>query len=278
MKTDLLNKIEKTNWDQVVINISGGKDSSALMAWAVDNFPKEKLVCIHAVIDIDWKETRGVVQSQADHFGLPVVFVQAVDKFGKIKGFIDQLLAKRKNRKTGIIGEYQFPGTETRWCTSVLKTGPINKWIRNNCEGNILSLIGERHEESPKREKLIAWRPNADMSKSGRNVVVCSPILELLEDEVWKIIGDLGIPEHPCYKKFGVSRASCAICIFSKDFEIKAAAKYAPEVVAKYLWAEKQIKHTFRYKKATKSTPEIKQTVQMILDDQGVHFEFGGER
>lgn len=32
------------NADHVVVSVSGGKDSAALMQWAVDNFPKEKQV------------------------------------------------------------------------------------------------------------------------------------------------------------------------------------------------------------------------------------------
>ena len=56
--------------DHVIVSISGGKDSSVLMQYAVDNFPKEKLVCVHAKIDIDWKETIPVVEAQCKHFGL----------------------------------------------------------------------------------------------------------------------------------------------------------------------------------------------------------------
>ena len=78
----------KFNPDHVVVSVSGGKDSAALMQWAVENFPKEKLVCVHAQIDIDWKETVPVVEAQCKHFDLPLVIVSAVDKHGKPKGFL----------------------------------------------------------------------------------------------------------------------------------------------------------------------------------------------
>lgn len=252
--------------DHVVVMVSGGKDSAALMQWAVDNFPKDILKCAHAKIDIDWKETIGVVEAQCKHFDLPLVMVEAVDKNGNPKGFLSQLTSPRIDRKTGATKEYQFPSMGQRWCTSMLKVGPLDKYVRT-LRGNVLVLIGERKEESSQRAKLEAWRPDLDNSKPGRQVVKCSPILDLKEDDVWAIIEKNNIPKHPCYG-WGVSRASCAICIFSSNKEIALAAKHAPEIVAKYIEAEKKIQHTFRYKPATKTRDEQKLTIEMILSER----------
>lgn len=251
------------NPDRVVVSVSGGKDSAALMQWAVDHFPKDKLICVHAKIDIDWKETVPVVEAQCKHFDLPLVIVQAVDKNGKIAGFLSKLTGQRKDMKTGEMKEYQFPSMGQRWCTSTLKVGPIDKFVRT-LKGNVLVLIGERREESSQRSKLEAWRPDEDNSKAGRQVVKFSPILDLKETDVWAIIKKNQIPEHPCYG-WGVSRASCAICIFSSNKEIALAAKHAPEIVAAYIEAEKKIKHTFRFKPATKTRAEQKLTIADIL-------------
>ncbi len=261
---------KKFDPEHVVISISGGKDSAALMQWAVNTFPKEKLVCVHAVIDIDWSQTVQVVKDQCSHFDLPVKFVEAVDKTGAPQGFLSILNSPRIDRKTGEAKENQFPDMGNRWCTSRLKIAPIDKFVRT-LKGRVLILIGERREESSQRAKLEAWRPDEQNSKSGREVVKYSPILDLTEAEVWKVIDDNKIPKHPCYS-WGVSRASCAICIFSSNKEIALAAKHAPEIVAKYIEAEKKIKHTFRYKPATKKREEQKLTIESILaaTDEGV--------
>ncbi len=255
--------VKRFNPDHVVVSVSGGKDSAALMQYAVDNFPKSKLVCVHAKIDIDWKETIPVVEAQCRHFDLPLVIVEAVDKNGDPVGFLSKLTGKRRDMKTGELKEYQFPSMGQRWCTSTLKVGPIDKFVRT-LQGKVLVLIGERREESSQRSKLEAWRPDENNSKAGREVVKFSPILDLTEKQVWEIIKANGIPEHPCYG-WGVSRASCAICIFSSNKEIALAAKHAPEIVAKYIEAEKQIQHTFRYKPATKTRAEQKLTIEQIL-------------
>ncbi len=262
-----MDNLRKFNPDHVVVSVSGGKDSAALMQYAADNFPKSKLICVHAKIDIDWKETVPVVQAQCKHFDLPLVIVEAVDKNGDPSGFLS-ILTRPRTTRTGEQIENQFPSMSSRWCTSSLKVGPIDKFIRT-LKGNILVLIGERREESSQRAKLEAWRPDEGNSKAGRTVVKFSPILDLTEEEVWFVINENNIPKHPCYG-WGVSRASCAICIFSSNHEIALAAKHAPEIVAKYIEAEKKIQHTFRYKPATKKREEEKLTISEILKSQGV--------
>lgn len=261
-------ELTTTNWDKIVVCVSGGKDSAALMQMAVENFPKDKLVAVHSVIDIDWNETIGVVREQAKHFGLELVEVQAVHADGRPKGVLSQLTSPRVSRSTGEVGQYQFPDACNRWCTSMVKVAPIDKYVRS-LTGNVLVLIGERAEESSQRAQLEAWRPDEKLSTRARKVVKYSAILEMKESEVWNVIEKNNIPKHPCYS-WGVSRASCAICIFSSNAEIALAAKHAPNVVRDYINAEKQITHTFRYKKATKKAPEQKLTIADILRSEGV--------
>lgn len=263
-------KIEDAaNWDHVVVMTSGGKDSSVLMQYAAENFRPDQITCVHAVIDIDHKETLGVVRSQAAFFQMPLVEVQAVNARGENNGFIKMMLQPRINRKTGKTGQQLFPDCSTQNCTRTLKISPCDKFIRT-LKGNVLVLIGERHEESVKRSKLEAWRPDEDLSlKDGsRTVVKFSPLLPMKELEVWDIIRENQIPVHPCYSQ-GFSRASCAICIHSKDTEVALAAKHQTPIVARYIWMERQLNHSYRYKAATKKKPAQRITVEMILKDQG---------
>jgi len=184
------------NPDHIIINVSGGKDSTALMIYALKNFPKEKLVCVHAKIDIDWKETIGVVEAQCAHFDLPLVVVTSQHKDGSEKGFLSKLVSDRIDRKTKAVKQQKFPDMKNRWCTGELKMSPIHKYVRT-LRGNILSLLGERREESSQRSKLTDWRPNEKLSKAGRNVVDFSPILDLKESEVWAQIKESKAPVHP---------------------------------------------------------------------------------
>jgi 3'-phosphoadenosine 5'-phosphosulfate sulfotransferase (PAPS reductase)/FAD synthetase len=250
-------------WDHIVVNVSGGKDSAVLMAWAIENFPKEKIVCVHAVIDIDWSVTLPVLREQCKHMDLPLVEVQAIHADGRKKGFLSQLTSPRVNRKTGEVGQYKFPDQGNRWCTSMLKVAPIDKHIRK-LKGNILCVLGERREESSQRAKLEEYRPDEKMSVNGRRIVKFSPILDMRVNQVWDVIEYYEIPKHPCYS-WGVSRASCAICIFSSNEEIKIAYDKDPKIVEAYMEAESKIEHTFKYRAATKRRGEVKERISDIL-------------
>lgn len=290
--------------DHAIISISGGKDSAVLMTKTVRELralnPSMKFHFVHAVIDIDWDETLDVVRKQCEHIGVMPTMVQAVNKHGQAKGFLSILTSPRMDRKImkqvkelrkeleriedaheyreaarhieelerSARREYMVPDMGNRWCTSDLKTGPIDKFARS-LKGNVLVVIGERAEESAKRAQLEAWRPDKKNTKPGRNVVKWSPILKMTEADVWAEIEQSGIPVHPCYS-WGVSRASCAICIFSSDKEIAIAAERAPDIVRRYIKAEDSISTTFRHKAATKTREALKISVRDILAGQGV--------
>ena len=251
--------------DYIIISVSGGKDSTYLLDWAVRYLPKEKLVACHAKIDIDWTDTVEVVKSQCKFFDVPLTIVEAVDKNGNPKGFLSKLTSPRIDRKTGEVKENMFPDSRNRSCTAELKVAPIDKFIRT-FKGNVAVLIGERRQESFQRAKLDFWRPDLKLTtKDGkRTVVKISPILDILENEVWDRINEIGAPIHPCYS-WGVTRCSCAICIFSSDKDIEIAMEREPNLVKDYIEAEQKISHTFRYKPATKSRPAIKETIQDIV-------------
>jgi 3'-phosphoadenosine 5'-phosphosulfate sulfotransferase (PAPS reductase)/FAD synthetase len=258
----------KQAFDHVVVSISGGKDSSVLMQYALDNFPLEKLIFVHATIDIDWDETKQVVIDQCIHFGVAdkLHFVQAIDKTGKLIGFVDIL--ERKKISKGESVEQMFPSMDCRWCTSSLKTGPINKLVRT-LKGNIVVLIGERAEESDQRALLEAIRFSETLSVNGRTVHHLSPILPCSEREVWSVIKENKIPVHPCYS-LGVSRASCAVCIFSSNKEIAVAGNHAPHIVARLVKAERKLSTSYRYKAPTKKYPDgQRESLEMILKLEG---------
>lgn len=261
-----LDKINPLDWNHIIVSVSGGKDSSVLLLHALKHFPKDKIIAIHAVIDIDWKQTLPLVRRQCAQLSVPLIEVQAVDKLGKTKGFLSQLTSPRVNRKTKEVGEYQFPSMANRWCTSILKTGPIDKYCRS-LRGNVLVLIGERHEESSQRAKLKAIRPDNKNSIASRLVVKYSPILKMSEQEVWATLKKNKVEIHPCYS-WGIRRASCAICIFSSDKEIKIAASKDPNLVYAYIKSEDSIQHSFRYKPATKNRLAQKISIQDILNSQ----------
>lgn len=259
------------NLDHIVISSSGGKDSAILIRETLKRFPhmKDYMTIIHAVIDIDWHETRDMVKKQAKHFGLPLVEVWGQygpekgkllygdnwaddpDSFEHRKTILYNLILPRRNMKTGKLGQQMWPEMgNSRWCTAEMKIAPINKWINNNFEegSNILQVIGERFDESAKRFAMAKsnniFRKNDKTSKK-LNVFDWSLIHHISLDEVWTILEKEQIPTHKCYS-WGVSRASCAICIYSDFNEILICADKAPDIAARMIYFERALDHTFR--------------------------------
>jgi 3'-phosphoadenosine 5'-phosphosulfate sulfotransferase (PAPS reductase)/FAD synthetase len=242
-------------WDTVVVSISGGKDSSVLMQYWKENLSHVKnVIFVHAIVDIDWDETKQTVVEQARHFGVEdkLVFVQAVDATGKKIGIVD-ILERPKTKRSGEVVENMFPSMSCRWCTAAVKRGPIHNLLRK-LEGRTLVLIGERAEESQERAALEPIRFQEKLSVKGREIYDFSPILPCSEREVWSIIEANQIPVHPCYG-LGVSRASCAVCIFSSNKEIGIAGKHAPHIVARLVKAERKLSTSFKYTAPTKKNP-----------------------
>lgn len=260
----LRNRVQRSEpfYHNIVISGSGGKDSAALSCLAKRMFPKAKLIAVHAQLDTDWKETEAIVIAQYKKLDIPLTMVRREDG----KGLLDLLIAGQVDRKTKELKEKKWPGSCTQWCTSQLKIVPLDKFCRE-LPGNTLVLIGERAQESIKRTRKSVFNTTT-AKRNGKTLTKASIIYDWSIEKVWAECNFNEMPKHPCYD-LGVSRASCAICIYSSKEEIAIAAKHYPELVKKYLDAEKKIGHKFRYNSTTKKSLSISD----ILKGQGIDLD-----
>jgi 3'-phosphoadenosine 5'-phosphosulfate sulfotransferase (PAPS reductase)/FAD synthetase len=77
-----------------------------------------------------------------------------------------------------------FPSAQFRQCTSDLKRGPIDKFIRSLPHRVIVNCIGIRAEESTQRGKLSTWKLNESLSTQHRTVYNWLPIFHFPLEEV----------------------------------------------------------------------------------------------
>src|SRR5260370_17330214 len=92
-----------------------------------------------------------------------------------------------------------FPSPQYRQCTSDLKRGPIDKFIRSLPHKVIVNCTGIRAEESVNRSKQTPWKFNATLSVAGRTVWNWMPIFEETLDQVLSWHWETGTPLHPIY-------------------------------------------------------------------------------
>jgi len=215
---------------ELVISFSGGKDSTAMLAYLVENYPEANKHVVFA--DTGWEHAdaeewcRSIVTGR---FGLPLHVVRNPNKdfFGMVRH------------------RQMFPGPKYRQCTSDLKRGPIQKWIRNNITGDrpiIINAMGIRAAESPNRKRMPAAKPNKTMTNSKRKVFDWLPIHDWTDEQVYSYLEEKGLPLHPAYEY--LSRFSCRVCIFMTAKDLARAQRHDPEAIRIIADLEKEIDFT----------------------------------
>ena len=225
------------------INFSGGKDSLVMLLEALDTVEPDRILVHHQDLGMgDWPETQPYVKDVCERLKVRLIIER-----GSRGDLLDMLHAAGKNRRENLPGPKGWPDSKRRWCTSYLKRDVANKYIRAHRKElgpDLVVLTGERREESPRRAKKDAWQPHSTSIKD-HTVWSFHPILEWKEDQVWSRIRDSGVEPHPCYS-YGVSRASCFMCVFARKSELAIAIRKHPDRFRLFVEAEKEIDHKFR--------------------------------
>ncbi len=214
---------------ELVINFSGGKDSCAMLAHIVENYPLVKKHVVFA--DTGWEHNGAEdwCRSIVEGFGLKLNVVRNPNK-----DFFGMVAHRQK-----------FPSPSYRQCTSDLKRGPIQTWIRQNIKDPVVvSAMGLRAEESSARAKKSRLTRNKSMTNSKRTVWDWLPIQEWKEEKVFSYLAEKEIPLHPVYKY--LTRFSCQVCIFLGAKELAAVERHNPEAIEKIARVEEEIGFTMK--------------------------------
>lgn len=114
----------------LAISLSGGKDSQALLTllapWFRERGYGGQLFAIHADLGrAEWGQTPAFVQQLADAAEVPLVVVR------RAKGDLVARIGERMQATTGTSKAPYWPDAKNRYCTSHLKSGPIDQALRN---------------------------------------------------------------------------------------------------------------------------------------------------
>ena len=233
---------ELGDWDVILINTSGGKDSQAMLGElarlaAEAGVPKRRLVAVHAELGrVEWSGTLELAREQAEAYGV---------EFRSVRRPQGDLLDHVEKRG-------MWPGPATRYCTSDHKRGQIAKVItaldrerRTGGRFSLLNCMGLRAEESSARRKQAPYRRNKHFSTQTRTVYDWLPIHRWSERRVWAAISESGVRHHPAYD-LGMPRLSCCFCIFAPREALVLAGRHNTELLDEYVAVEERIGHRFR--------------------------------
>lgn len=235
--------LDLTEFDLIIINTSGGKDSQTMMRrvvqLAAEQGVRDRLVAVHADLGrVEWEGTAALAQRQAEMYGL------RFEIKARPQG---DLLAQIEARG-------MFPSSSARYCTSDQKRGQVRtvmtklvKELALDRPARVLNCMGLRRQESSARAKKEELRYDASASGEGkvRQVWEWLPIIDWTEDEVWADIKASGVPYHPAYDA-GMPRLSCSFCVLASKPALIRAAQLRPELAQEYADLEARIGHTFQ--------------------------------
>lgn len=181
-----------------ILNLSGGKDSSALAVYMRDKVPDMEYVFADTKKELP--ETYEYLAKLEAYLGKPIVRLNAE------RGF-DHWLEVHSNF---------LPSARARWCTRHLKIIPFEKYVGDD---QVISYVGIRADED--REGYISTKPN---------IVARFPFKEdgIAKADVFRMLYEagLGLPDYYRWR----SRSGCYFCFFQRKSEWAGLLETHPEL------------------------------------------------
>jgi len=180
-----------------LVSLSGGKDSTACLLWALNTLPKEDIIPYY--IDTKWEHD--AVYEYLDYleekFDIKIIRLES-------EGM--EALSKRKK---------MMPNRMFRFCTENLKIKPAIEFYKTFQDKGIdfINITGVRRDESEARANTESFVISQDGIKT------LHPIAYWNTQRVFDYHKENGIDVNPLYKK-GFSRVGCYPCIYARKHEL----------------------------------------------------------
>lgn len=236
-----------------IINLSGGKDSTAVLLLALESVNRETIRPVFCDTGNEHPLTYKYIDYLEEKLGIAVARIRAdfTRRFaGKLKfilekwpqqtppvpqEIIDRASAILSKGPTGnpfldlCLWKGMFPATRSRFCTQELKVLPMLEQIilpalkEGKC---VVSWVGVRRDESKTRAAL-AFR---ELEDAGNEVY--RPILDWTAEKVFAFAAERGVEPNPLYK-LGMGRVGCMPCIMVRKAELREIARRFPDEIAR---------------------------------------------
>lgn len=264
INTDLTGNFKFLNGRPLYASISGGKDSTALGLYLLENNIKFTPV----FLETGWEHpsTYEYIKNTLEPlFGSFEILRN--EKYFKDdsdwKGGFEQLLEVNKI----------FPNKYMKFCTRELKVKPVmdffvNVFLKTNKKP--ISCIGVRAEESFKRSQYEVLHEQDEAS-------IWKPLLHHTEGDVIDLHHKYNVPPNPLYLK-GYSRVGCYPCIYLRKHEIRHMSYTDPDRFQYIGELERKVNELHEYhwtttffgsKTKKKEFMTIDEVVQWSLNHQG---------
>ncbi|MBF0138496.1 MAG: phosphoadenosine phosphosulfate reductase family protein [Magnetococcales bacterium] len=239
-----------------VLNVSGGKDSTAMLLWAMER--DMTFLPVFADTGNEHRITLEYIDRLPEMTGCPEIvrvrsdFAEAFQgrrrrlpdkwrKDGVPQDRIDEALSNLHPSGNPFLDlcvlKGRFPSTRARFCSQILKHEAIHEyvilpWLDRGWE--TVSMLGIRAEESPSRAGMLRIEDLGD----GRWVF--RPLLDWTVGDVFAIHRRHGVDPNPLYR-LGCSRVGCMPCIHESKAGIRNIAQRFPDDISRIEKWEKRV-------------------------------------
>lgn len=211
-----------------LFGLSGGKDSTRLVGWAIheSGYPIESLVFTFCDTENEYDEVYDQINALNDyvvkHGCKPVVTLRATGKWVETYWMFPLFLAL-------CIWKGRFPSAKARFCTQFLKIKPTEQFIKSLlAQGyTVVSHSGVRAAESIERSTMEEWAVDMFGCKTRR------PLLKLSLAQVWEGHRKYNLPINPLYIR-GWKRVGCRLCVMSNKSDVRRTVKRRQWVISVY--------------------------------------------
>lgn len=269
----------------LIVNLSGGKDSQAMLYFLMSSFRAMSWQCqiylVHANLGIaEWPGTREFVAAQAADEGLPI---NIVSRRGGLVRRVWQRWETVTPKESGKKIPWMSPSA--RYCTSDTKTAVIEKFVRSLPHRLVVNAMGFRAQESTSRQSRPVVSVHQQLSgkafkeltpegaiarfetlEKGRLCLNWLPIHEYSLSQVWAALSSSTEDVQRRRKLFlsrcfseafngwlghyayiiGNERLSCSLCFFAPTEELLRGATYNPQVWKNYCRLEQLSGSSFK--------------------------------
>lgn len=237
-----------------LVSVSGGKDSTATLAMALELHGHENVLGCFADTGNEHESTYDYVRYLEDATGVPIKWfrrdwsedwarrIEYVSTQWPLKGVADaviqRVLSVLELGPTGnpfldlCIFKGRFPSRRAQFCTSELKTIPLTEYAMELIEqhGSVWSWQGIRINESHSRKTRMQGTGacvNA-FEVVGGGLFINRPILRWKASDVFDAHRAYGLKPNPLYS-LGADRVGCLPCINAGKDEVLNIWKRFPE-------------------------------------------------
>jgi len=230
-----------------VVNVSGGKDSTAVVLLALER-QTEGLRFVFADTGHEHPVTYDYLDYLERELGITVERVKAdfAARIARKRAFVEANWPEEKRAKalevlhpTGnpfldlCIWKGLFPSGSQRFCTEFLKVEPITavqQAALTECD-RLNTWLGVRADESAARAAAVEWeREFGPTDDAERGLWKYRPILHWSAADVFDYIKRRGLKPNPLYTQ-GMSRVGCMPCMMTRKSELAEIAARFPDQI-----------------------------------------------